>query len=93
MPDTAQLPSSSKRRKLLEKESIAAKPSRVPQIFAPFRAIGIVANHVAPAIQPRGKAYLVTTCVGKSVQTYDVNDFCNICLTIVYETEFVVRDW
>jgi U3 small nucleolar RNA-associated protein 21 len=76
MPDRAQLALSSKRRKIASNEAVtAAPPSKVPQIFAPFRAIGIVANHVPPALQVRGKAYHVTTCVGKSFQTYDVRAF------------------
>lgn len=73
MPDTTQLPLSSKRRRVGSKETATIKSaSKVPQIFSPFRSIGIVANQVAPAVQVRGKAYHVTTCVGKSFQTYDV---------------------
>ena len=73
MPDTAQLPTLSKRRKVDTQNPVTQSPRvKVPQIFSPFRAIGIVANQVPPAIQVRGKAYHVTTCVGKSFQTYDV---------------------
>jgi U3 small nucleolar RNA-associated protein 21 len=73
MPDTAQLPSaSSKRRRVVDKETTKSGP-QVPRVFSPFRAIGIVANHVPPAIQVRGKSYIVTTSVGKSFQTYDVS--------------------
>jgi len=71
MPDTAQLPLSSKRRKVDSNET-TSKPSKVPQIFSPFRTIGVVSNHVPPSIQVRGKAYLVTTSVGKAFQTWDV---------------------
>lgn len=74
MPDTATVPFPSKRRKVGSTDIVPA-PSRVPQVFSPFRAIGIVSNHVPPAIQVRGKAYHVTTCVGKSFQTYDVVPF------------------
>ena len=73
MPDTGQIPFVSKRRKVASNETAATKAlSKVPQIFTPFRAIGIVANHVPPAVQVRGKSYHVTTCIGKSFQTYDV---------------------
>lgn len=72
MPDTSLSAVPSKRRKVVGQETIATRSSRVPQIFTPFRAIGIVANQVPPAVQARGNAYHVTTCVGKSFQTYDV---------------------
>jgi len=73
MPDAGQKPLASKRRRVAQKAAIDTKPrAKVPQVFTPFRAIGIVANHIPPAIQVRGKAYHVTTCVGKSFQTYDV---------------------
>ena len=73
MQDTAQISTSSKRRRVDTNDNIGPSAHvKVPQIFSPFRAIGIVANHVPPAIQVRGKAYHVTTCVGKSFQTYDV---------------------
>jgi hypothetical protein len=91
MPDTAQLPLSSKRRKFASKETVAIKPhSKVPQIFSPFRAIGIVANQVPAAVQVRGKAYHVTTCVGKSFQTYDVCLLVKIPLKAVCEVKFIV---
>ena len=74
MPDTGQLSKSSKRQKVTPKETLPEKSSsKVPQIFTSFRAIGIVANHVPPTIQVLGKTYHVTTCVGKSFQTYDVH--------------------
>jgi U3 small nucleolar RNA-associated protein 21 len=76
MPDTGEpqtaVASSTKRRKVASKENGTEK-SRVPQIFTPFRAIGIVSNQVPPAVQVRGKSYIVTTCVGKAFQTYDVS--------------------
>ena len=91
MPDTAQLPLSSKRRKIASNETAVAKTSsKVPQIFAPFRSIGIVANHVPPAVQVRGKAYHVTTCVGKSFQTYDVRSSCNYLTCAVCEVKFAI---
>ena len=75
MPDMAPIPLSSKRRKVVSNDTAVKSSSKVPQIFAPFRSIGIVANHIPPAVQVRGKAYHVTTCVGKSFQTYDVCSF------------------
>jgi len=89
MPDMAQLPLSSKRRKVASQEgSVAKSSSKVPQIFAPFRSIGIVANHVPPAVQVRGKAYHVTTCVGKSFQTYDVCSAYDFLTSIVCKVKF-----
>ena len=96
MPDTGEPQQSvvsssdkrSKRRRVASKENGKTK-SRVPQIFTPFRAIGIVSNHVPPAIQVRGKSYIVTTCVGKSFQTYDVIITVSM-LTVVCKVEFIV---
>ena len=90
MPDTAQFPLSSKRRKVTSYDTAVKSSSKVPQIFAPFRSIGIVANHVPPAIQVRGKAYHVTTCVGKSFQTYDVCPFYYLLTSSVCKAESVV---
>jgi hypothetical protein len=64
-----------KRRKVVGQDDSTVS-RRVPQIFTPFRSIGIVSNHIPPALQVRGKSYQVTTCVGKSFQTYDVRWPC-----------------
>lgn len=41
------------------------------RIYTPFRAIGHVSNHVPFDIHIRGTQFLLTTCIGKAIQTYD----------------------
>lgn len=56
-----------------------ARTERVPvksrhatsRIFRPFRAIGHVSNHIPFDIQIKGTQFLLTTCIGRSIQTYD----------------------
>jgi hypothetical protein len=72
MPDTGQKDIPSKRQRVAPSVEENGARGKVPQIFTPFRAIGIVANQVPPAVHVRGKAYHVTTCVAKSFHTYDV---------------------
>ena len=57
-----------KKRRLEKRQS--PKHSR---IYQPFRAIGYVTNDVPYVINSLGQSYLLTTCVGRSFQTYDVN--------------------
>jgi hypothetical protein len=48
------------------------KHASVSRIFTPYRAIGHVANHVPFDIQVRGTQFLLTSCIGRAIQTYDV---------------------
>lgn len=41
------------------------------KIYTPFRSIGHVANQVPFDIQIRGTQFLLTTCIGRAIQTYD----------------------
>ncbi|EEB05244.1 U3 snoRNP-associated protein Utp21 [Schizosaccharomyces japonicus yFS275] len=57
-----------------KKRKIQPEPAKKPRdsrIFAPFRAIGYVSNHVPFDIEARGSHFLATTCVGNAFQTYD----------------------
>ncbi|ORY77711.1 hypothetical protein BCR37DRAFT_350722 [Protomyces lactucae-debilis] len=56
------------RRQLRDNSKKQASASR---IFTPYRAIGHVANHVPFDIQVRGKQFLLTSCIGRAIQTYD----------------------
>ncbi|CCJ29734.1 unnamed protein product [Pneumocystis jirovecii] len=40
-------------------------------LFSPFRTIGYVSNHVPFDVMIRGTSFLVSTCVGRNIQTYD----------------------
>lgn len=44
-------------------------------LFSPFRTIGYVSNHVPFDVMIRGTSFLVSTCVGRNIQTYDVKCF------------------
>ncbi|KAL4210717.1 hypothetical protein CU097_012847 [Rhizopus azygosporus] len=57
-----------KKRRLEKRQS--PKHSR---IYQPFRAIGYVTNDVPYVINSLGQSYLLTTCVGRSFQTYDMS--------------------
>jgi len=45
------------------------------QIFAPYRAIGYVANHVPLDLVSRRTVHLAVTSVGKSFHIYNVRCF------------------
>ncbi|KAG5513227.1 hypothetical protein PMAC_001597 [Pneumocystis sp. 'macacae'] len=40
-------------------------------LFSPFRTIGYVSNHVPFDVMIRGTSFLISTCVGRNIQTYD----------------------
>ncbi|KAI8868541.1 YVTN repeat-like/Quino protein amine dehydrogenase [Ramicandelaber brevisporus] len=42
------------------------------RVFVPFRAIGYVSNNVPFALQARGTAHFLTTCVGSTFHVYDI---------------------
>lgn len=41
------------------------------KVFTPFRSIGHVSNQVPFDIQVKGTQFLLTTCIGRAIQTYD----------------------
>lgn len=43
------------------------------KVYTPFRAIGYVTNEIPYVINNHGNEYFLTTCVGNSFQTYNVN--------------------
>lgn len=40
-------------------------------IFEPYRALGLICNHVRSAVQTRGNDHFVTTCVGDAYHVYN----------------------
>lgn len=66
--DTAQPP-----RKRPRTEPVKSKVAKEPRLFAPFRALGLVTNHVPFVLQTRsykgaakGPTLHLVTCLGKS---------------------------
>ncbi|CCG80725.1 Uncharacterized WD repeat-containing protein C1672.07 [Taphrina deformans PYCC 5710] len=49
----------------------STKPRAVSRAYTPFRSIGHVSNHVPFDIQIKGTQFLLTTCIGRAIQTYD----------------------
>lgn len=43
------------------------------QLFSPFRALGLVTNHVPLAVQAQGTENLIATAVGSSYHVYNVS--------------------
>eukprot|EP00112_Aurelia_sp_Birch-Aquarium-sp1_P004784 Seg1542.8 transcript_id=Seg1542.8/GoldUCD/mRNA.D3Y31 product="U3 small nucleolar RNA-associated protein 21" protein_id=Seg1542.8/GoldUCD/D3Y31 len=44
------------------------------RVLSPFRAVGVISNHVALSIQVRGTEHFVTTAVGKTFHIYNNDD-------------------
>jgi hypothetical protein len=70
-PNTAQAPPR-KRKRLVERDEDARKLQR-PSLFAPFRALGLITNHVPFVLQTRshkgatdGPRIHILTCLGNS---------------------------
>lgn len=49
----------------------ATSKKAASRIYTPFRSIGHVCNGVPFDIQIRGTQFLLTTCIGRAIQTYD----------------------
>jgi U3 small nucleolar RNA-associated protein 21 len=43
------------------------------RIYKPHRTMGLVSNDVPAVLQTRGADHFVTTCVGRSLNTYNVS--------------------
>lgn len=63
------------RRKRSRHENLAKSASSTSKsssrVFTAYRSIGHVSNHVPFDIQIRGTQFLLTTCIGRAIQTYD----------------------
>ncbi|ORZ39490.1 Utp21 specific WD40 associated putative domain-domain-containing protein [Catenaria anguillulae PL171] len=53
----------------------AAAPAKPSSVFAPFRALGTVANDVPFSLQALGADNFLTTCVGNAFHVYNVDRF------------------
>lgn len=47
-------------------------------LFSPFRTIGYVTNHVPFDIMIRGSSFLLSSSVGRNIQTYDVRNLLSL---------------
>ena len=45
------------------------------RIYKPHRTLGLVSNDIPAVLQTRGAEHFVTTCVGRSLNTYNVGVF------------------
>lgn len=54
-------------------ENGTKKANNHSKIYQPFRAIGYVTNEIPYVINNHGQEYFLTSCVGSSFQTYNVN--------------------
>ena len=52
------------------------------QIFAPFRAVGFVSNHVPLNLEIKGIEHIVTTVVGNSFHIYNVSMFEYVTISV-----------
>ena len=76
--ETETLVAQSRKRARRQPRDISKKQASASRIFTPYRAIGHVANHVPFDIQVRGKQFLLTSCIGKAIQTYDVRETMSV---------------
>ena len=58
-------------RKRLKKDHYDIPTAKSSRIYQPFRSIGNITNNVPFDIQIKGTQFLLTTCIGRSIQTYD----------------------
>ncbi|KAI9659894.1 MAG: hypothetical protein M1821_001246 [Bathelium mastoideum] len=78
-PDSLPSPQAHKRVKVASQDEIRG-PRRPSKIFSPFRTIGLVSPTSVPFTSlPLGKTtFQITTCVGRSLHTYDLRRGLNL---------------